>query len=201
VARSRIDHLLLASVTLCAPGIEQGATRCGVGGRQAGVDEAVGGPRARREPRRLDGGRGAGLGPEHRRRGHQAAVEERCVVSDHAQHEHQPAGRPAAAVVVGDDRRLVADAQAAHGCGERFGTRKGVTALGRRSRVVGEVGVEVDEPGTWQVTCLEGRPTRPSVEVPADIGQRDGLAQAREIARRDDRIDHATMFARGDRAE
>ncbi len=122
-------------------------------------------------------------------------------MAEDSQHEHQPAGRSAAAVVVGDDGRAVTDAQTSHRRGERVGGGQRVAAFARRLRVVGQVGVEVDEPRSPQVLGLEGGAARPSVEVPTHVGQHDGLPQARQVRRGDDRIDHAIMFARVQRAE
>ena len=87
---------------------------------------------------------------------------------DRPQHPDEPAGRPAAGVVVGDDAVALFDPERAERGGE--GRRGGEwVASRRRVAVASEHDVEVAEDGTGEMSGLEGVTAGSAVEIPAHV--------------------------------
>ena len=121
VAGAGVDERLLAGETLVGTGIQHGATRGGERRCFVGGSEPIGGPRLGGERRWRGRVAGAGFQFEAGEQpGLEPAIEHRRVATEHAQHDHEPAGGEATGVVVRHHHRVVADAQLTHCGGEIF---------------------------------------------------------------------------------
>ncbi len=104
---------------------------------------------------------------------HEPAVEHRNVrVADVAQHPPQASGDRASAIVVGDDRVAVPDAEGAHPLGERRAIRQRVPAGARECRQV-PLEIDVDRPGDVGLGVFAAAAV-PIAEVPAAVGDPQG---------------------------
>jgi hypothetical protein len=117
-----------------------------------------------------------------------AAVEQRRLVTGHAQHPHQAGGDRAAVVVVAHDRVVVADPQRGHRLRERLGRGEGVAAgVARRRR---QIALEVDPDRAGEVAAVVGGAAGASIEVPAHVADHDLVETRRQPVRVDERREH-----------
>jgi hypothetical protein len=168
VARDRVDELPLSGVPLPRPRVEQQpgpGQRCGARRVQ---QRHVTWPRG--EVAWLPGGLGTGHRESRGQPGLVPAVEDpHAVVAEVTQQPPGPGRGGGVPVVVHHHGTVLAHPGRAHRVGEgrRVGQRVPPAGAGQR----GQVTIQVDEGGAWQVTLAVAVEARRSADVPPDVQQ------------------------------
>jgi hypothetical protein len=127
----------------------------------------------------------------------EAAIEQRRLVADRAQHPDEAGGDHPAGVVVGDHGVLVTDPERTHGGGEILRLGERVAAGEPRVGMAGQRGVEIDEDGAGEMAAGIGIAAGPGVDVPAAVGRHHLVAVLAEPVDVDKGIDHPEIIADG----